>query len=326
MKRPFQFIFFSLSISLMAGCNLRGIHYEFIPLHQYEAGEVLNQPEEKFTVPQVEKINKPAIQFFALGCAGSGNEGQRIVASSMDKIASEMDIDFTLYLGDNFYGRGVSSVEDDQWQSKFEDIYHQESLRMPFYAVLGNHDHYKNPAAQIAYSEHSDRWRMPDEYYSFEKELEDGTRIQFFALDTVLILAEEPEQMKWLEEELRKSTADWKIVYGHHPIYSGSETWVDEIQVMKENVEPLLTKYGVNLYLSAHNHSIEIFEEISGVTYVVSGAGSRPRDVYWVEQTNFAHADLGFAWLQVMPQQMNIYIVGREGQVLYKSEIPASQK
>ena len=46
---------------------------------------------------------------------------------------------FVVLLGDNFYEDGVASVDDPQWQTKFEDPY--ANIDLPFYAVLGNHDH-----------------------------------------------------------------------------------------------------------------------------------------------------------------------------------------
>ncbi len=40
---------------------------------------------------------------------------------------------------------------------------------------------------------------------------------EFFALDTNEISV---AQTLWLKDELEKSRARWKLVYGHHPIYS----------------------------------------------------------------------------------------------------------
>ncbi len=321
-KHAIFFIGFSILAFGCNGCNLSGIHYEFISWDQYQAGEVLDKPEDiKGFTGAAENLNRPGLEFFAVGCAGAGNEGQMKVAESMALTAAEHPAAFTLYLGDNFYARGVSSVDDPQWQSKFENVYKQESLQIPFYAVLGNHDYYKNPAAQIAYSGESRRWRMPGAYYTFEQVLEDGTRIEFFALDTVALVMGDEAQLEWLEEKLKNSKADWKIAYGHHPVYSGANTWVEEKEKLKTPLESLFNQYGVDVYLSAHNHSIEIFEDISGVTYVVSGAGSRPRDVRWTDKTDFAHADLGFTWFRVTRDKVNIYAVGREGQVLHQSEV-----
>ena len=322
LNRPRQFSLALSALFLFAGCNPDGILYDFKSYQNFQAGKVHNAPAELSASSEEDKRNGPSLEFFALGCAGSGNEGQRIVAQSMAQAAGNSKIDFVLYLGDNFYGRGVSSVTDPQWQTKFEAIYTQQSLQIPFYAVLGNHDHYRNPDAQVAYSETNVRWRMPARYYSFERTLADGTQIEFFGLDTELILkGKGGDQVRWLSEKLQASKARWKIVYGHHPVHSGAFTYRKQIEKMSSILEPLFIRYGADLYISAHNHSIEVLKEINGVHYIVSGGGSRPRDVEWTDQTNFAYADLGFVWLGIDRDVLEIRVAGKEGEILFQSEI-----
>ena len=48
----------------------------------------------------------------------------------------------------------------------FQDVYTAESLQTPWYVICGNHDHYGNCSAEIAYTNVSRRWTFPDYYYS----------------------------------------------------------------------------------------------------------------------------------------------------------------
>ncbi len=284
----------------------------------YQNGRVIHaKPISDFKISK-KNPNTDYLDFFALGCAGSGNQGQKIVAEQMAHVAGEEKISLVLYLGDNFYGCGVSSVKDKQWKTKFENIYDQKRLNILFYPVLGNHDHAKSVQAQIAYSKISSRWRMPARYYTFSQTLKDGTKVDFFALDTQVIVHEgDPDQLKWLDGELQKSRARWKIVYGHHPLYTGDHKYKGQPERTRAILEPIFVKYRVDLYLAAHSHNIEAIKPVSGVHYIVSGAGSRPRNVTWSDQTIFASAEVGFAWLSVSSAQIDVQFVGGDGKVGY---------
>ncbi len=48
---------------------------------------------------------------------------------------------------------------DSRFQSVFEDIYTGDALQdIPWFHILGNHDHKGNHSAQIAYMNKSYRW------------------------------------------------------------------------------------------------------------------------------------------------------------------------
>ncbi|HRD94385.1 MAG TPA: hypothetical protein PL117_12820, partial [Accumulibacter sp.] len=78
--------------------------------------------------PQRVQLAVPAadahkVSFFALGDQGSGQFRQWTVARSMDQVAERTrDLDFVVLLGDSFYGNGVESARDKQWNWKFENV------------------------------------------------------------------------------------------------------------------------------------------------------------------------------------------------------------
>lgn len=311
----------SLAALFFSGCAIDETVYRLMSFDSYSEGRV--EGVREFSAPAQPVLNPqaPHLSFFALGCAGAGNEGQKIVAESMAETAEKYRTDFVLYLGDNFYGRGVKSIEDPQWKEKFEEVYHQDALQMPFNAVLGNHDYYLNPEAQVEYTKTSGRWHMPARYYSFKQAVSKETEVEFFGLDTNLLLyGEADSQLIWLMEKLEASRASWKVVFGHHPLYSGAYKREKEQLRLRLILEPLLKKYGVDLYLSAHNHNIELFRQ-EGIYYVVSGAGSRPRDVAWHESASFAGADLGFVWVRIFDRRLEVFVVGREGKITFSETI-----
>jgi tartrate-resistant acid phosphatase type 5 len=298
------------------------VAYVFPQLSGYKSARVINaQPIGTFITP--ERIaDSSYLEFFAVGCAGSGNRGQKILAENMAALAEKEKISFVLYLGDNFYPYGVKSITDKQWKTKFEDMYHHKSLEMPFYAILGNHDYRKNEEAQVEYTQVSKKWRMPARYYQFSKTLADSTRIDFFAIDTELMVQGLGEtQLAWLKKELKASPARWKIVAGHRPLYSGDWRHGRETEPIKKILEPILKDHKVDLYLSAHSHNMEIFKPIDGLSHVVSGAGSRPRDIFWGENTLFASAEIGYAYLRISHASIDVFMMGMQNEVDYAYRI-----
>ncbi len=46
-----------------------------------------------------------------------------------------------------------------------QDVFTAPSLQSMWYVVCGNHDHYGNCSAEIAYTKQSARWYFPNYYY-----------------------------------------------------------------------------------------------------------------------------------------------------------------
>ena len=58
----------------------------------------------------------------------------------------------------------------------------------------------------------------------------------------------DPEQVAWLEKELKDSNEDWKIPYFHHPPYSSGDRHGSDAR-LREVLEPLFLKYNVSVVL-----------------------------------------------------------------------------
>jgi acid phosphatase len=249
-------------------------------------------------------------------------------------------VDYAIMTGDNFYTKGVSSIEDRKWVTRFEDVYGEDRFPFTFYAVLGNHDYGKNPLAQVAYHRLKNetatgRWYMPDRYYTFSDTLTDGTTVAFFALDTQILLEEgwykgyqertgEPpgeseKHLAWLTEQLAASRARWKIVYMHHPLYSngrhGDAPW------LIEHVKPLFEQYGVQVVFAGHDHNLQAIKPVNGVHYFVSGAGANVHSVAWRENTAHAYAGTGFMWCRLTRDKLLVVLYNRRGEELWMQEI-----
>ena len=313
MKFLPHFIILMMISCLALACSFSG------PEEKGNPKEVINRkPVPKFSIPG-KVAGREYIYFIALGDQGKGGSTQQHVAGLMNEKAGQDSLDFVITLGDNFYGRGVTSVSDPQWVEKFEAMYDLPHLQVPFYASLGNHDHADgNARHQVEYSKLNNKWKMPHFYYTFSKAMDAQSSIQFFVLDTDVIVKNRDhatEQIEWLEGELQASSAAWKIVYGHHPVFSYGKHG-HEVRMINL-VRPLLEKYGVDVYISGHEHDRQLLGPVEGVYYIVSGTGSKSRHTRYGEKTIFAATNLGFAWFRVSSTQLHMQFLDASGDIEY---------
>lgn len=262
----------------------------------------------------------PALRFFALGDIGWDSHERSCVVAEMARQAASFAPRSVLLLGDNFYPSGLGSSDDSRWQSDFELLFPSASFPVPFRACLGNHDHMQNPDAQVEYTRHSPRWSLPARYYTFEESIPGeepvpaaGTaaprHAQFFVLDTEACWNEQAAfeaQLAWLEHELARSKAHWKLVVGHHCIRSGGEH--GPINELACELEPILRRHGVDLYLSGHDHDLQLLRGDGGWLQLVSGSGSSVRPTGWTAESLFAAATPGFAALELTGSELRIHL------------------
>ena len=195
--------------------------------------------------------------------------------------------DFILGLGDNFYPGGVNSVEDSRFNTTWRNVYlPHESLQCTWHMVLGNHDYHENPDAQIQYTDSllnvGSFWHMPARNYQFT-----AGQVEFFALDTCCVQGNVRRLVPGIESKLFKhiedldralaaSRARFKIVFGHHPMYTKGRyhgilgrclrgpsytyrpsRFDESITAPGYNLEAVLSRHGVCAYITGHEHKFQ---------------------------------------------------------------------
>jgi acid phosphatase len=276
-----------------------------------------------------------ALNFAVIGDWGRlGRPDQAQVAKQMALACDQAKARFVISVGDNFYEDGVASVDDPQWQKSFENVYAEPSLQVPWYVVLGNHDYHGNCDAQLDYAQTHPRWIMPARYYLQSFPLEGAMRADFFYLDTspmilayqtdpklkAILTQDVPRQIAWLEHSLAASTAPWKIVVGHHPIYSAGTGHGNQPELIA-SLLPILQKHKVQVYFSGHDHDLEHLKA-DGVDLFISGGGSENRPVQPIPQSEFRQASSGFAMVSLRPEEMRVRIIDNLGNQLYRATVP----
>ena len=211
---------------------------------------------QQITLPN----QKDSVHFAVIGDSGTGGSDQRVVAQRLTAARAAFPFDIVLMLGDNLYGN--ESPRD--YATKFELPYKALlDAKVKFYAALGNHD----DANQVMYEPFNMNGKK---YYTFKPP---GASVRFFALDSNYM---DKDQLAWLEKELAGSQSDWKIMFFHHPLYSSGATHGSTVP-LRNQIEPLFVKYGVDAVFAGHEHFYERIKPQKGIYYFVSGGAGKLR-------------------------------------------------
>lgn len=174
------------------------------------------------------------------------------------------------------------------------------SSDLAFAPVIGNHEAYslewkmtppKSYINLFVVPENGLR-QYPRQFYSF-----DYGPVHFTVLDTNFPEVKEwqpkllEEELVWLEQDLAKSKARWKIVLQHRDIFmyafskeSGRPQRETRLQDYSRQLMPLYEKYGVDAVLSAHLHTYRrrlplrnFAPSADGITYILTGVAGNVR-------------------------------------------------
>ena len=264
----------------------------------------------------------------------NGYHEQKPIAALMGEMAEKYDAEALLALGDVHHYMGVQSTADPLWTTNFELIYSHPELQIPWYPVLGNHEYRGNTQAVIDYSAVSRRWEMPSRYYTrvFHDEDENVSLRVVFIDTTPLIdkyqndLADYSDvagqdidtQLAWLDWQLSIAKEDWVIVVGHHPIYADTSKDVEERTDMQRRVDPILRKYGVNMYICGHIHNFQhIQKKGDNIDYVVNSSSSLARPVKPIDGTVFCSPADGFSVFTADKKQLRMSMIDKDGKIIH---------
>ncbi len=243
-----------------------------------------------------------SLKFGVLGDFGTGDREQYQLAEQMVTLHARFKYDLVTLVGDNLYG----AERPQDFVTKFERPYKPLlDAGVKFYASLGNHD----AREQRFYKLFNMDGKL---YYTFSP----TANVRFFALETTYPT---PEQIKWLETELKASNAPWKIAFFHHPLYSSGDRHGSDIR-LREVLEPLFLTYNVSVVLTGHDHFYERVKPQKGLTYFVVGSGGKLR-VGNLDRASGITAkgfdtDLAFMAAEISGDEMYFNAISRRGETV----------
>lgn len=212
------------------------------------------------------------------------------------------------------------------------------------YASLGNHDWHtsrEGALAQVDYLTRTRPFYMDGLIYSVRPPAAHG-EVEIFVLDTHVLLSSQtiyedalaedaseietteveesepwarpqtdPERnmVQWLDQALQRSTARWRIVIGHHPLWSSAGSKFQQARVLRRLLLPTLCR-NADMYLAGHEHTLEIHTDSCAaeapgsrpLPAIVSGAAAkqRPLNTAFMAHQTRNNAQLDTIWARGM--------------------------
>ena len=230
-----------------------------------------------------------------IAVVGDVGNGSAEVARGVAKLGP---LDAIVLTGDNIYPCGVKSAADPKW-SVLQPL---SALGVPLYPVLGNHDHCGNADAQI--NAPLANWRFPSREYAI-----DFPVAQFRFIDTTPIA----NGLK-KSHDFQFGAGAWHIVVGHHPLLSSGYHGHFPRDEHQRMLALLPAMHDVDLYVSGHDHHLELIE--GKPLMLISGAGSDPvppllrhRHTLYASEERYR----GFALLELTQTTMSIQFFDANG-------------
>ena len=176
---------------------------------------------------------------------------------------------FTVFVGDMV----TNGRNDYIWDEQFFRPAKEYFATIPFYAVIGNHEHNIPLFTQIFPTPGGKNWSQKI-----------GS-VLLVGIDGEMKWTKDSKLTKWLEDLLEKSKAKFIFLISHYPAWSSGnhgrmkngKPKEKTIRTARNILMPILEKYKATAMFAGHDHIYERSEPESGVSMIVTGGAGAPR-------------------------------------------------
>jgi tartrate-resistant acid phosphatase type 5 len=248
----------------------------------------------------------PLIKVAAMGDCGVSLHALQPTADVLSRGFGDRDA--TFLLGDLFYPLGVDKklgVSDPRIPRLISTL--TSGSASPLYPVLGNHDWQGDWEAEIAYTRVDRRWDFPNRYY-FRRMSKGGMDVCVWFIDTDKRQFDTVQE-SWMRSSLEseRRTCDWKVVAGHHFLFSAGE--YDDNEWLIQRLLPILDENRIDLFLAGHEHHSQSLKMPGHYTwFLTAGALGDLRDKPLKGHAGLVYinkAEVAFLSLEFSPTVIN---------------------
>jgi len=241
-----------------------------------DIGNILEGSYRNYFTTSPPASTKRKIKIGVFGDAGSGNGNQKLGRDNyLRQFKKEDNAEIALFLGDNAYNTGTNH----EYQTNFFNVYDKNIFDNHIvFPIPGNHDYYSPGVPYFSIftlptaGESGGFPSGTESYYSFNYGNIHFIMLNSMGSDNGSHLGDSTgQQASWLKKDLEANagTHKWTIACLHHPPYTNGTHNSDgepELIAIRQQITPILERYGVDAVLAGHSHVYERSFLIQGHT------------------------------------------------------------
>lgn len=236
------------------------------------------------------------------------NRSQPKIFAKVLKGMESHNPEFALFSGDIAFDSKYTTWKKEFFINELLDF----AANVPFYNSVGNHEGWNQNTEAFTHAPDSKSGKQ--DYYSF-----DYGDVHVLVLNTQASLSKSAGQVKFAENDLKNSTAKWKIVVYHIPAYCAGGH--GESKTMKRITSEIFEKYGVDIVINGHSHFYQR-NFINGIYHlIVAGGGASlytPKEKDYVQKSEKKHH---YAIFEVEDNKLKMLVYDLNGAILDNLEL-----
>lgn len=101
----------------------------------------------------------------------------------------------------------------------------------------------------------------------------------------------------------------------------GGRTEAYDTKAIRNSLKPVFDKYGVDVFLAGHEHSLQHLAADSKTQHFISGSASEKTVAKLIPQSKMAASEYGFMLFSITKKQILVQTIDDSGKIIYTTTI-----